>query len=156
MLRSVGRRLVPLLSSTSCLSSTARPCQSQQWCQPVTNDLRHRALFSSEPSKEKTLPASTIATGLELEELKAELEGRKLFDLDPPRGPFGTKESPAMIDSYLDERIVGCCGGENEDEHDVVWFNLKKGETYECTVCSQVFQLRVIGAGGPPGGHHHH
>ena len=28
-----------------------------------------------------------------------------------------------------------------EDEHDVVWFKLKKGEQYECTVCTQVFQV---------------
>jgi hypothetical protein len=28
-----------------------------------------------------------------------------------------------------------------EDEHDVVWFKLKKGEQYECSVCTQVFQV---------------
>jgi hypothetical protein len=28
-----------------------------------------------------------------------------------------------------------------EDEHDVVWFKLKKGEPYECSVCGQVFQV---------------
>lgn len=97
-----------------------------------------------------------IATGLELQELLAEKQGKKLFDLDAPRGPFGTKEHPAIIQSRYDERIVGCSGGVGEDEHDVVWFKLKKGEPYECTVCTQFFQLEVVGPGGPPGGHHHH
>ncbi|KAH7284616.1 hypothetical protein KP509_34G062600 [Ceratopteris richardii] len=97
-----------------------------------------------------------IATGLELKELVAEKQGVKLFDyLDPPSGPFGTKEHPAIIQSRYDERIVGCSGGEGEDEHDVVWFKLRKGELYECTVCTQVFQLEVVGPGGLPGGHHH-
>lgn len=97
-----------------------------------------------------------IATGLELQELLAEKQGKKLFDLDAPRGPFGTKEHPAIIQSRYDERIVGCSGGVGEDEHDVVWFKLKKGELYECTICTQIFQLEVVGPGGPPGGHHHH
>lgn len=97
-----------------------------------------------------------IATGLELQELLAEKRGKKLFDLDAPRGPFGTKEHPAIIQSRYDERIVGCSGGVGEDEHDVVWFKLKKGELYECTICTQIFQLEVVGPGGPPGGHHDH
>ncbi|ONM41230.1 Cytochrome c oxidase polypeptide Vb [Zea mays] len=34
-----------------------------------------------------------IATGLEREELEAELKGKKRFDMDPLVGPFGTKVS---------------------------------------------------------------
>ncbi|KAJ6394441.1 hypothetical protein OIU77_023618 [Salix suchowensis] len=34
-----------------------------------------------------------IATGHEREELEAELEGRKVLDIDYPEGPFGTKVS---------------------------------------------------------------
>uniref|UniRef100_A0A0E0C4K9 Cytochrome c oxidase subunit Vb n=1 Tax=Oryza meridionalis TaxID=40149 RepID=A0A0E0C4K9_9ORYZ len=102
-----------------------------------------------------------IATGLEREELAAELKGEKRFDMDPPVGPFGTKEAPAVIESYYNKRIVGCPGGEGEDEHDVVWFWLKKDEPHECPVCSQYFVLKVIGDGGDPDGHddddeHHH
>ncbi|GJN18403.1 hypothetical protein PR202_gb05563 [Eleusine coracana subsp. coracana] len=94
-----------------------------------------------------------IATGLEREELEAELQGKKRFDMDPPVGPFGTKEEPAVIESYYNKRIVGCPGGEGEDEHDVVWFWLKKDEPHECPVCSQYFVLKVIGDGGDPDGH---
>ncbi|KAL3675455.1 hypothetical protein R1sor_025403 [Riccia sorocarpa] len=95
-----------------------------------------------------------IATGMELEELEAQKKGLKRFDLDPPRGPFGTKDEPAIVESAFDERIVGCSGGVGDDEHDVVWFKLKKDENYECPVCTQVFQLKVVGEGGLPGAHH--
>ncbi|XP_078428860.1 rubredoxin-like superfamily protein [Wolffia australiana] len=94
-----------------------------------------------------------IATGLEKEELQAEIEGRKRFDMDAPVGPFGTKEAPAVIQSYYNKRIVGCPGGEGEDEHDVVWFWLEKDKPHECPVCSQYFVLEVIGEGGNPDGH---
>ncbi|KAK8971035.1 hypothetical protein KSP40_PGU013266 [Platanthera guangdongensis] len=94
-----------------------------------------------------------IATGLEKEELEAELQGKQRFDMDAPVGPFGTKDAPAVIKSYYDKRIVGCPGGEGEDEHDVVWFWLEKGKPHECPVCSQYFALEVVGPGGPPDGH---
>ncbi|XP_075096644.1 putative cytochrome c oxidase subunit 5b-like [Nicotiana tabacum] len=94
-----------------------------------------------------------IATGHEREELEAELQGRELLDINFPEGPFGTKEAPAVVKSYYDRRIVGCPGGEGEDEHDVVWFWLEKSKPHECPVCSQYFELEVVGPGGPPDGH---
>ncbi|XP_031496302.1 cytochrome c oxidase subunit 5b-2, mitochondrial-like [Nymphaea colorata] len=94
-----------------------------------------------------------IATGHEREELVAELEGKKRFDMDAPTGPFGTKDAPAIVQSYYSKRLVGCPGGEKEDEHDVVWFWLEKDKPMECPVCSQYFELEVIGEGGPPDGH---
>ncbi|XP_042968123.1 cytochrome c oxidase subunit 5b-2, mitochondrial-like isoform X1 [Carya illinoinensis] len=110
--------------------------------------------------KKRVEDVMPIATGHEREELQAELEGRKVLDIDHPDGPFGTKDSPAIIKSYYDKRIVGCPGGEGEDEHDVVWFWLEKGKPHECPVCSQYFELEVVGPGGPPDGHgdddHHH
>ncbi|XP_052175639.1 putative cytochrome c oxidase subunit 5b-like [Diospyros lotus] len=104
-------------------------------------------------SKKRVEDVMPIATGHEREELEAELEGRKLLDVNYPVGPFGTKEAPAVIKSYYDKRIVGCPGGEGEDEHDVVWFWLEKGKPHECPVCSQYFVLEVVGPGGPPDGH---
>ncbi|CAM6045996.1 unnamed protein product [Sphagnum compactum] len=97
-----------------------------------------------------------IATGAEREELEAKREGKKRFDLDPPRGAFGTHDAPAIVESHYDVRIVGCSGGVGEDEHDVTWFHLEKGKPYECPVCSQVFQLKVTGVGGQPGHDEHH
>lgn len=31
-----------------------------------------------------------------------------------------------------------------EDEHDVTWFKLKKGEDFECPVCTQVFEVSYL------------
>lgn len=93
-------------------------------------------------------------TGLEKEEIEAQLAGTSRFALAPPRGPFGTKDAPAVVESQFDERIVGCSGGQGEEEHDVVWFKLRKEVGFECPVCTQVFELKVIGAGGLPGAHH--
>lgn len=94
------------------------------------------------------------ATGLEREEIAAQLQGTTRFETAPPRGPFGTKEAPAVVESVFDERIVGCSGGYAEEEHDVVWFKLKKGVPHDCVVCGQVFELKVVGEGGLPGAHH--
>ncbi|KAG2723043.1 hypothetical protein I3843_02G132400 [Carya illinoinensis] len=123
--------------------------------------LRYSSFSSAEGAvKKRVEDVMPIATGHEREELQAELEGRKVLDIDHPDGPFGTKDSPAIIKSYYDKRIVGCPGGEGEDEHDVVWFWLEKGKPHECPVCSQYFELEVVGPGGPPDGHgdddHHH
>ncbi|XP_020870276.1 cytochrome c oxidase subunit 5b-1, mitochondrial isoform X2 [Arabidopsis lyrata subsp. lyrata] len=122
---------------------------------------RHFSSESGTSVKKNVEDVMPIATGHEREELEAELEGRRLLDIDYPEGPFGTKESPAVVKSYYDKRIVGCPGGEGEDEHDVVWFWLEKGKSFECPVCSQYFELEVVGPGGPPDGHgddedHHH
>ncbi|KAJ0530525.1 putative cytochrome-c oxidase [Helianthus annuus] len=116
--------------------------------------------FSGNVSK-KVEDVMPIATGHEREELEAELQGRDILDINFPEGPFGTKEAPAVVKSYYDQRIVGCPGAEGEDEHDVVWFWLKKGQPHECPVCSQYFTLEVVGPGGLPDGldeddHHHH
>eukprot|EP00250_Pteridium_aquilinum_P009460 c18681_g1_i1 orf=377-898(-) len=173
MWRCASRRLVPLLSNgaRALPSSGASRQASEQspWLASLADQTYpcFDRFFSAEASKTVTLGVVDeevaeadedlgIATGLERQELIAEKQGKKLFDLDPPRGPFGTKEHPAIIQSLYDERIVGCSGGVGEDEHDVVWFKLKKGENYECTICTQVFQLETVGPGGPPGGHHHH
>ncbi|CAN8269289.1 unnamed protein product [Cochlearia groenlandica] len=123
----------------------------------------HRRFSSASGDKSlcnKVEDVMPIATGHEKEELQAELEGRRLLHIDFPEGPFGTKEAQAVVKSYYDKRIVGCPGGEGEDEHDVVWFWLEKGKVHECPVCTQYFELEVVGPGGPPDGHgdedHHH
>ncbi|KAM7475918.1 hypothetical protein LguiB_023161 [Lonicera macranthoides] len=111
------------------------------------------ATSESVVSKKRVEDVVPIATGHEREELEAELQGRNILDINFPEGPFGTKEAPAVVKSYYDKRIVGCPGGEGEDEHDVVWFWLEKGKPHECPVCTQYFVLEVVGPGGPPDGH---
>ncbi|KAI8019927.1 hypothetical protein LOK49_LG04G02598 [Camellia lanceoleosa] len=135
--------------ATNNLSSSPPPCRPA-----VALFSRHFASASDNVgSKKRVEDVMPIATGHEREELEAELQGRKVLEIDHPEGPFGTKESPAVIKSYYDKRIVGCPGGEGEDEHDVVWFWLEKGKPHECPVCTQYFVLEVVGPGGPPDGH---
>ncbi|CAK8535714.1 unnamed protein product [Lathyrus sativus] len=115
---------------------------------------RHVATQSAGSLKKRVEDVVPIATGHEREEIQAELEGRNILEIDHPEGPFGTKEAPAVVRSFYDRRIVGCPGGEGEDEHDVVWFWLEKGKPHECPVCTQHFKLEVVGPGGDPYGHH--
>ncbi|TKY48106.1 Cytochrome c oxidase subunit 5b-2 [Spatholobus suberectus] len=117
---------------------------------------RHVTAQSGASVKKRVEDVMPIATGHEREEIHAELEGRDILEINHPVGPFGTKEAPAVVKSYFDRRIVGCPGGEGEDEHDVVWFWLEKGKPYECPVCSQYFELKVVGPGGDPYGHGDH
>ncbi|XP_039009519.1 cytochrome c oxidase subunit 5b-2, mitochondrial-like isoform X2 [Hibiscus syriacus] len=107
--------------------------------------------FSAESAdtsvKKRVEDVMPIATGHEREELESELQGKKILeDVNNP-------DAPAVVKSYYDKRIVGCPGGEGEEEHDVVWFWLEKGKPHECPVCSQYFVLEVVGPGGPPDGH---
>ncbi|XP_009146215.1 cytochrome c oxidase subunit 5b-1, mitochondrial isoform X2 [Brassica rapa] len=150
----------------SIATTTARPVHFHRADSPASSSSSViPRCFSSESetiAKKKVEDVMPIATGHEKEELEAELEGRRLLDIDFPEGPFGTKKAPAIVNSYYDKRIVGCPGGEGEDEHDVVWFWLEKGKSFECSVCTQYFELEVVGPGGPPDGHgdeddeHHH
>nr|KYP54013.1 hypothetical protein KK1_000179 [Cajanus cajan] len=106
---------------------------------PIKEVSNYDLFKDSSAIKKKVEDIMPIATGHEREELQAELEGRNILEIDHPEGPFGTKEAPAIVKSYYDKRIVGCPGGEGEDEHDVVWFWLEKGKPHECPVCAQYF-----------------
>lgn len=48
------------------------------------------------------------ATGVEKEELDY---GEDRYNRDALSGPYGTKESPVLVPSKLDNRFVGCLGG---------------------------------------------
>ncbi|GAA0139016.1 hypothetical protein Leryth_011729 [Lithospermum erythrorhizon] len=139
------RRTVAASQLLRTLSSSIRPKP------PLFSP--HFSTASGNVATKRVEDVMPIATGHEREELQAELEGRQILDTDFPVGPFGTKEKPAVVKSYYDRRIVGCPGGEGEEEHDVVWFWLEKGKSHECPVCTQYFVLEVVGPGGPPDGH---
>ncbi|OVA00492.1 Cytochrome c oxidase [Macleaya cordata] len=148
-----NRAIFNSLSSTTT-STTTMPFHR------TTSFFSHQAATDSDAilskGKKRVEDVMPIATGHEREEIEADLQGRDLTEMDYPEGPFGTKEAPAIIKSTYDKRIVGCPGGEGEDEHDVVWFWLEKGKPHECPVCSQYFKLEVVGPGGSPDGHDDH
>ncbi|KAB1218640.1 Cytochrome c oxidase subunit 5b-2, mitochondrial [Morella rubra] len=159
--RLLSSQLKTLAAAAAPIRSASLPTRSLISPSASLFSLRRFSADSAEGVvKKRVEDVMPIATGHEREELEAELEGRKPIDIDHPDGPFGTKEAPAIVKSYYDKRIVGCPGGEGEDEHDVVWFWLEKGKPHECPVCSQYFELEVVGPGGPPDGHgdddHHH
>ncbi|KAE8655681.1 Cytochrome c oxidase subunit 5b-1 [Hibiscus syriacus] len=149
------------LATVPCRSSSKTPpplprFKSHVSPSPSAYFLTHRFSSCSAHTavKERVEDVMPIATGHEREELEAEREGKKILeDVNNPVGPFGTKDAPAVVKSYYNKRIVGCPGGEGEDEHDVVWFWLEKGKPHECPVCSQYFVLEIVGPGGPPDGH---
>ncbi|KAF3447154.1 hypothetical protein FNV43_RR12334 [Rhamnella rubrinervis] len=126
--RSSSLRLTSRLLSSSSPATSSSSSSSTPF--PRSSSLSDKNL---KRTVEDVMP---IATGHEREEIQADLE-----------------EAPAIVESYYDKRIVGCPGGEGEDEHDVVWFWLEKGKPLECPVCSQYFKLEVVGPGGPPDGH---
>ncbi|OSX79429.1 hypothetical protein BU14_0077s0048 [Porphyra umbilicalis] len=81
------------------------------------------------------------AAGLE----RAEVDYPDIFaHNEVSRGPFGTKSSPALIESAFDERIVGCTGEAAPADHDLHWLTVKKGELCTCPVCGQVFALSPL------------
>ncbi|XP_065866899.1 cytochrome c oxidase subunit 5b-1, mitochondrial-like [Euphorbia lathyris] len=154
--RALSSQLRTLASCRSTAAATrfASPSRAVVSPSPSASILHRFFSGSADGSLKKTVEdVMPIATGHEREELEAELEGRDILEINHPVGPFGTKEAPAVVKSYYDKRIVGCPGGEGEDEHDVVWFWLEKGQSHECPVCSQYFVLEVVGPGGPPDGH---
>ncbi|KAL2641751.1 hypothetical protein R1flu_009338 [Riccia fluitans] len=163
MLRCAASRVVRVISSRGSSAGSALVGESagiaggiiqRRFLSSISGDwLKSRYVLSATHGADESGNFG-IATGMELEELVAQKQGLKRFDLDPPRGPFGTKDDPAIVESVFDERIVGCSGGVGEDEHDVVWFKLHKDKSYECPVCTQVLQLKVVGEGGLPGAHH--
>ncbi|XP_028779111.1 cytochrome c oxidase subunit 5b-1, mitochondrial-like [Neltuma alba] len=142
------------LSSSSASRSVSGPSRFGFNTFDGSSSVLPRHFSSADAAIRRTVEeVMPIATGHEREEIEAELQGKQLLDINYPEGPFGTKEAPAVVKSYYDKRIVGCPGGEGEDEHDVVWFWLEKGKPHECPVCTQYFVLEVVGPGGPPDGH---
>jgi len=104
------------------------------------------------------IPHNEFITGKEKEEYERLQAGEKdPFEMEPLRGPFGTADHPAVVNSVFDERIVGCTGishnycllltrvgGKGDAEHDLNWFILKKDNPRCCCECGQVFVLNKV------------
>jgi len=80
------------------------------------------------------------STGLERKELEAILKGNPdPFNLNVTRGSRGTKESPTLVPSLYEERIIGCVC--EEESTSITWMVLKKGQTQRCPKCGNCFHL---------------
>uniref|UniRef100_A0A7I4F9W2 Uncharacterized protein n=1 Tax=Physcomitrium patens TaxID=3218 RepID=A0A7I4F9W2_PHYPA len=93
MLRTAGRSLSRVLHTTVAQRTHGIPPVPV----PAAGVLSSRRWFNasgfslSGHAASGQLDEFGIATGAEREELEYQRQGKKRFDLDPPRGPFGTK-----------------------------------------------------------------
>lgn len=100
-------------------------------------------------------PTETHAVGDEKDEIDY-----GPFEESGLKGPFGTAEQPVEVFSRFGSRIVGCSGSADE-EHELLWHNLKLGKDLICMDCGQFFRLKTIPgfehmAHGDGHGHGHH
>ncbi|KAF8501256.1 COX5B-domain-containing protein [Gautieria morchelliformis] len=85
------------------------------------------------------------ATGLERLQLLGKMEGVDVFNMKKPEATKkGTMENPIRIASLAKLRQVGCTGYP-EDEHRVLWINLRPGRKGRCKECGNVFEMDYQG-----------
>ncbi|KAF8588235.1 COX5B-domain-containing protein [Ramaria rubella] len=94
------------------------------------------------------------ATGLERLQLLGRMEGIDVFNMKKPdTSRKGTMADPILIPSFSKLRQVGCTGYPEEEEHRVLWINLRPGKKGRCKQCGNVFALDYQGE--EDDGHHH-
>merc|ERR1712159_972547 len=93
-----------------------------------------RAMASKVPAQPDVFPAGELLSdltgvnGLRREEIEAELMGGSRFETEWT-GPPGTKESPIVVESTHDQRIVGIPSvDEHGEEGELKWFKLKASD----------------------------
>jgi len=124
-----------LFSSTRCLLRSTSIAKCSRLSTASIRLLSERAAPRADtiPTEEEQ------ATGLERREFEAMVAGNMdPFNLNVKKGPAGTKESPTVVPSSFDQRIVGCIC--EEDATAINWMILKKGPAQRCE-CGNFFQL---------------
>ncbi|CAH1397298.1 unnamed protein product [Nezara viridula] len=100
---------------------------------------RRFSLFSSGLAKKTMADPVDHATGLEKKELLARISGNdNPFDLRVLKRGSGCRDSPNMIPSSFDARLVGCVC--DEDSTSLQWMWLHQGCPRRCA-CGHWFQL---------------
>ncbi|KAJ1680387.1 Cytochrome c oxidase subunit 4 [Spiromyces aspiralis] len=94
------------------------------------------------PKDGKVGTAYDQSTGLERAQLLEALENKQLFDMGPLEiNAKGTKQSPIIVESDYNERIVGC-QGHPEEQHELVWIKVERSHGIDrCPECGNVFKL---------------
>lgn len=94
--------------------------------------------FSSD-AKTKEVEENPIVSGSDY--FEAQGYTKEEFGQSVLKGAFGTRENPVKVPSWHDSRIVGCTGGPGEEEHELLWHEVKKGKPLICLECGQWFEL---------------
>ncbi len=96
----------------------------------------------------------TQVQGLQKRELDAVRHGKPVFPTNQGllTGPFGTEANPVKVPSAFSSRIVGCTGGSGDHSHELLWHEVREGETTVCMACGQFFTLDHVVVDD---GHHH-
>ena len=59
-------------------------------------------------------------------------------------GSFGTIEHPTLVSAVINDRAIGCGGGNDEAEHVSQQFHGKEGFLDRCGECDQIFVLACV------------
>lgn len=132
MAAAVLRRSAGLVARSTRSLTVARALKADQ-APAVDPALRKTIIETADPATvehgvEGRIPDNwEQATGMERKEMIEMAKGNSdPFGLEGLKwGPVGTKESPRMIPSHVDERIVGCVV--DPESEVITYFNLKAG-----------------------------
>ncbi|ODV63129.1 cytochrome c oxidase subunit IV [Ascoidea rubescens DSM 1968] len=106
-------------------------------------------------AKPDTVPTDLEqATGLERLELLGKFDGIDFFDQKPlDASRRGTIADPIVVDSFDDNRFVGCTGYP-ADSHEVLWLNPTVDQVARCWECGSVYKVNRVTI--PQADPHHH
>merc|ERR1712072_958973 len=117
--------------STMLKALTATRCVSRAL---ASRHIAPRAFSTKFPDQPDAFAAGELqsdldqANGLRREEIEAELTGQNRFEGEWS-GPPGTKDSPIIVESIADNRIVGIPSRDDHgEEGEVKWFQLKASD----------------------------
>lgn len=110
---------------------------------------KHEHLFPHEEG-DYIPPTETHSVGDERDELDY-----GPFETTVLKGGFGTEKSPIVVPSRYASRIVGCTGSA-EEEHELLWHEVKENKNLICMDCGQFFALKRYPGFEHFGGHHDH
>mmetsp|Transcript_9943 Transcript_9943/g.17068 ORF Transcript_9943/g.17068 Transcript_9943/m.17068 type:complete len:152 (-) Transcript_9943:534-989(-) len=144
-LRRVGTQVV----RTAISAAAPRAPVVEAASRPVAIRAFHNTSFaaSSAPTKVKAEDIEH-ATGLELAELEALVEGKDLFldgDVKWLDAPFGTEANPVVVTSMFEERIVGAT--DPDDDSIVCWGIVRLGKP-PVMIGAEYFVLKQIEGAG--------
>jgi cytochrome c oxidase subunit 5b len=101
---------------------------------------------SSQSSDANVVTDFEHSTGLYRAELEGLAHGKDIFDhYDFTRAPKGTKESPCVVTSEMDYRVVGVT--DPDDDSIVIWGRLEEGKG-PMLIGDEWFVHKRVGGGG--------